>query len=36
MRSRKTNESQEDYLESIFLITQKKKILPQYGCCERA
>ncbi|MCD7861463.1 MAG: metal-dependent transcriptional regulator [Oscillospiraceae bacterium] len=24
MRSRKTNESQEDYLESIFLITQKK------------
>ncbi|MCC8090865.1 MAG: metal-dependent transcriptional regulator [Oscillospiraceae bacterium] len=24
MRSRKTNESQEDYLESIFLIIQKK------------
>lgn len=25
MRSRKTNESQEDYLESIFLITQKSR-----------
>ena len=27
MQTRKTNESQEDYLESILLITQKK------GCC---